>query len=260
MSNDVFYVYIYLDPRKPGKHTYGNLRFDYEPFYVGKGRGNRYRHHLIYPEEWKSNSHKGRKIKKILSLGVEPIIVFLAQNISDVEAKRIEIDTIATIGRRPGPLTNLTDGGDGSVGYIASQSARNKISKSRIGRKPWNHGLNAGTDKRVQANHATRYETMKRLDLWKRRDKSGIKRRKDSPIYGRRYGKKHKKKISDSKMGMLNPQAKLMVIMTPDGMRALSNATDFIRQHGRRYKISKYFLYKRAKQSAPRGRWRVRYV
>lgn len=41
-----YYTYIYLDPRKPGKYEYTlkneeTIRFDYEPFYVGKGTGNR---------------------------------------------------------------------------------------------------------------------------------------------------------------------------------------------------------------------------
>jgi hypothetical protein len=26
-----FYVYVYLDPRKPGKYKYNNYEFDYEP-------------------------------------------------------------------------------------------------------------------------------------------------------------------------------------------------------------------------------------
>ena len=32
-----FYTYIYFDPRKVGPFMYGDLSFDYEPFYVGKG-------------------------------------------------------------------------------------------------------------------------------------------------------------------------------------------------------------------------------
>jgi len=35
-------VYIYLDPRKPGHFQYSeSLIFEYEPFYVGKGKPGR---------------------------------------------------------------------------------------------------------------------------------------------------------------------------------------------------------------------------
>ena len=41
-----YYIYIYLDPRKPGNYKYNNLCFNYEPIYIGKGKGYRYRGHL----------------------------------------------------------------------------------------------------------------------------------------------------------------------------------------------------------------------
>ena len=40
------YTYIYLDPTKPGKYYYQGYYFDYEPFYVGKGYGNRFYEHI----------------------------------------------------------------------------------------------------------------------------------------------------------------------------------------------------------------------
>ena len=46
------YVYIYLDPRNPGKYKYRIedkiLELDYEPIYVGKGFGDRYVCHWHY--------------------------------------------------------------------------------------------------------------------------------------------------------------------------------------------------------------------
>ena len=41
-----FYVYAYLDPRKPGKFKYGEYEFTHEPFYIGKGTKSRINRHL----------------------------------------------------------------------------------------------------------------------------------------------------------------------------------------------------------------------
>lgn len=43
-----FYIYIYTDPRKPGKFIYEgvDICFLFEPFYIGKGTKNRYKVHI----------------------------------------------------------------------------------------------------------------------------------------------------------------------------------------------------------------------
>lgn len=43
---DIFYNYIYLDTRKPGKYEYETICCLYEPIYIGKGHKNRYLAHI----------------------------------------------------------------------------------------------------------------------------------------------------------------------------------------------------------------------
>lgn len=66
----MFYVYIYLDIRKKGSYNFGGYQFIYEPFYVGKGKGDRYLTHLkISGKHKKPNDFLTNKIKKIISIG-----------------------------------------------------------------------------------------------------------------------------------------------------------------------------------------------
>jgi hypothetical protein len=58
MEKNIYYVYVYLDPRKFGVFEYGSLKFDYEPFYVGKGTNKRMYAHL---KTDKTNPHKTNK-------------------------------------------------------------------------------------------------------------------------------------------------------------------------------------------------------
>ena len=125
-----FYVYAYLDPRKQGKYVYGCYSFDYEPFYVGKGSGNRLYKHLMKGGKKSYNPHKDNKIKKIIKEGQHPIIIKVRDGLSENNSFELEIELIKLIGRKneKGPLTNIYDGGEGSSKSIET---RKKISKTK---------------------------------------------------------------------------------------------------------------------------------
>jgi hypothetical protein len=113
-----FYVYVYLDPRKPGLFKYGELKFGYEPFYIGKGHGNRCYSGIKNCRKIEEKWYKWKKIKKIKEVGLEPIVIKIIQKITEAEAFLKEKELIGIIGRfklKTGPLTNMTDGGEGTV-------------------------------------------------------------------------------------------------------------------------------------------------
>jgi hypothetical protein len=124
-----FYVYIYLDPRKPGIYKYGKYKFDYEPFYVGKGKGNR----LI-----DFNHRSGWCKSKLKSLNYKPIIIAKRSKLSVLDAYIFEQRLINTIGRadlNKGPLTNMTDGGEGPINLIKTEQHKKNIAKALMGKK-----------------------------------------------------------------------------------------------------------------------------
>jgi len=138
--NNVFYVYALLDPRKPGSFQYRNSQlFDYEPFYIGKGKGTRCFHHIgQIKNAKKENTPKSNKIRKIFrEAEIEPIIVKVQENLFEEQAFELECFLIKQLGRNDlglGPLCNLTDGGEGPSCRIFSMESRKKMSISHIGK------------------------------------------------------------------------------------------------------------------------------
>jgi DNA-binding transcriptional ArsR family regulator len=115
-----YYVYVYLDPRKEGRFRYGDYDFDYEPFYVGKGCGNRYLKHLTENEKDTANTFKFRVIEKIKSTNRLPIIIKVENELNEGEAYKIEAQLIRVIGRRcdnSGSLTNIVKDGKPPSNY-----------------------------------------------------------------------------------------------------------------------------------------------
>jgi len=137
-KNNRFYVYVLLDPRKPGRYKYGDYEFDYEPFYIGKGSSVR----------WYPSVHVGRPrseylTNKLKKIGLNNVIKLkLIDNLSESDAFLFEQLYIKIIGRKcvgEGPLINFTEGG---TGMSPSKETREKISKTLKSKNipAWNKG------------------------------------------------------------------------------------------------------------------------
>lgn len=210
-----FYTYLFLDPRKPGKYNYGNYTFDYEPFYVGKGIGDRYLIHLKETRETAYNPYKFNKIQKILNLNMN-IEYYFINNLSEDEAFKNEIELINLIGRidlNNGVLTNLTNGGDAPPRFdelreeikLLKIEATRKVNKGRkisdetrkkmSGKTPWNKNKT-----NIYSN-----ETLKKMSLSKKGKRyakaTEFKTGQTSPMKGKKHTEESKQKLSEINFG-----------------------------------------------------------
>lgn len=105
-SPDKHYVYVIWRCDKP--HC--------EPMYVGKGKGRRVFNHFYAKD--RTNLLKKAICDKMRRKGFEPIYSLIGVEMTDEEAMELETSAIRKVGRiieRKGPLTNFTEGGEGSA-------------------------------------------------------------------------------------------------------------------------------------------------
>lgn len=130
---DNYVVYCYLDPRKPGIFLFGNLKFDYEPIYIGKGKPNRPQRHLTL---YKNNTNRFySKLQSIIESGVTPEYKIIKSDLTEEKSFEYEKHFIELIGRieNNGTLTNLTNGGEGQSGFKFSNESKLKRSQKTKG-------------------------------------------------------------------------------------------------------------------------------
>ena len=205
-----YYVYVYLDPRKKGSYTYDDIHLEYEPFYVGKGYGNRIKVHL-YEYSLKQNNQKNNKIKKIINEGLEPIRIKLFIELTEIEALEKEIEVIEKIGLNV--LTNVTKGGRISYKYIKkhlnkgrkhSEETKNKISeklKNRVITEEWKNKISNGSKGKKKVFTEEHKNNIGKSGKGRTPWNKGLKTDKPSWNKGKIMSEEARKNMSKAKLG-----------------------------------------------------------
>ena len=192
INTNMYYVYIY---KTPINITVSHMSIlANQPFYIGKGCGKRYKDHLSETAESTCNHLKFAVISRLLERQLTPTIEIYKTELSDSEAKSIEIDLIKQYGRLidyTGPLTNKTLGGDGCTGFTHTTETKKLLSDQRKGRIPYNKGISRpGVGGRKTGTTWSESERNTQLEV---RSKPGY--------YDFNKCPNRAKKISDSKKG-----------------------------------------------------------
>ena len=112
-----YYVYAYLDP------------ITNDPFYIGKGSGDRMVRHLRQSRRNDRPTFFHRKLNKMMRLGLNPVIVIIKDDLSEEEAYASETTLIHLIGIRAlgtGPLCNTrVDQCGAYAGYSLERGIKN---------------------------------------------------------------------------------------------------------------------------------------
>ena len=202
----MYYIYVLMDSSKPGEYIYGDYKFDFEPFYIGKGTGNRIKNTFYDKSIFKKN-----KIEKLKKDGIKIISKKIIIDLSNEKSLLLEKKLISLIGRRDlnkGTLVNTTDGGNGRLNSKHSEEIKNKISENRKGKGiGWKHTeetLEKMSINQIGINNGF-YGKTHNIDVRKKQSDriSGL----NHPMYNKKHDgetikklKEHRKTISNEKI------------------------------------------------------------
>lgn len=225
-----YYTYIYLDPEKPGHFTYNEVSFLFEPFYVGKGSGDRKHVHLTRNDKLETNklkAHKISKLKKKYNLR-DYIIVINAE--SEESAFELERQLVDEIGRRDlgtGPLCNLMEGG--GISMPVGPLTREKQSRAKKG-KTYEERLGIEKAREVRLKQSVKHSGENNHYYGKKHTPTILKKMVENRDYfsgidHHRFGVNHsdeaKKKMSESHKsltGLKSNKSKFYKFTSPEGI------------------------------------------
>jgi hypothetical protein len=117
---DKFYIYVLQNPRKPLRFNTDKYGLKFEPFYVGKGQGNRsdvhYENFMSY--DTSHNSKLLAELTRLRSYGVKPVVskIYFCKKEEDAYRKEREVIEHYGIRYKDGLLLNASSGKAGGWG------------------------------------------------------------------------------------------------------------------------------------------------
>ena len=201
----MFYCYVYLNPQKAGRWCTDNVCLLFEPFYVGKGKGNRYKHHLL-KHNLSKHSHKAHTINNLLANGIIPPVVIFFSSENEAEALHCETEFIKSVGTRSqinngkrGPLTNLKLSGNEQQ---YSDESRTKMSEKATIRQRRKHSPETIAKMKMSESNKTAKARARTSALFKGKKLSSERCDALSKIHkGKTISEEHRKLISDKLKG-----------------------------------------------------------
>ncbi len=155
--------------------------------YVGKTvktLSSRLSNHVYNAKVTKHNRHLSNWFLKFLNKGLKPLIIEL-EKATEENWKEIEMKWIKKLPN----LINLTEGGDGSLGYCHSPESVEKIRKAKKGFKH---------SKETKEKTSEFFKNIERTESWRNSISKALK--------GRKASKKARKNLSEAHKGYIMPE------------------------------------------------------
>lgn len=161
-------------------YMYRHIRLDTgQPFYIGIGTRTEKEMISGNNERAKKKQSRNRIWKRIVDkAGYDIEILIDSNNYDFIKQKEIEfIKLYGRIDKGTGILANLTDGGDGSLGWNPSGDTRQRMSENRKGEKNHRYGKKLDSDQQQKMLNGIRNSTyIASVETRKRMSESGKRR------------------------------------------------------------------------------------